>query len=127
MREFKVQPSSIIVDLDNPETYKYLPKTVKALDEMMFSEIGKSICYMDFWHPDIFGKEKQEPDMSRGWTEEDIANGWPDAHANSGYYQRLRVYELIKDFTDNRKHNYENVLWYQEQIFKFQNETENMC
>lgn len=102
-----------ICDLDNPETYSYLPKTTKELDNLMFRYIGETICYMDYFHPDIFIKDIK-----------DITNGSLQA---SGYNQRLRVNELIKDFTTNRKYNYENVLWYQEQIFLFKEETENMC
>jgi len=127
MREFREQPSGVIVDLDDPETYKYLPDNEKDLDNMMFREIGKAICYMDYFHPDIFGKEKQEPDSSIKWTEEEKSKGIADQHANCGYYQRLRVYDLIKIFTEGRRHNYGNIMWFKEQVFRFQNETENMC
>jgi hypothetical protein len=34
---------------------------------------------------------------------------------------------MIKDFADNRKNNYDNLQWYREQVFLFQDETENMC
>ena len=50
-----------------------------------------------------------------------------DARYNCGYYQRQRVYKLIKNFAENRKNNYKNILWYKEQIFLLQDETENMC
>src|SRR5208283_2828039 len=106
MREFKEQPSGVIVDLDDPDTYKYLPDVENDLDNMMFREIGKAICYMDYWHPDIFDKEKREPYPDIKWTQEEIEKDWPDQHANCGYYQRLRVYELIKIFTENRRTNY---------------------
>lgn len=115
------------VDLDNPETYKHLPNNAKELDGMMLKEIGYVICYMDYWHTDIFGKEKLEPNMERDWTIEQIEKGYPDAFANSGFYQRQRVNELVKKFTENRRNNYQNIMWYKEQIFLFQDETENMC
>ena len=38
------------VDLDNPETYKYLPDDLKKLDDMMFKEIGQALVYMDYWN-----------------------------------------------------------------------------
>lgn len=127
MRKFLERPFGQEVDLDNPETYNYLPKTTKELDNLMFREIGMAICYMDYFHPDIFGKEKQLPNFDLDWSEEDLKNNRPDQLSNSGYYQRMRIYDLIKNFTSERRNNYENVLWYQEQVFLFQDETENMC
>lgn len=115
------------VDLDNPETYKYLPDDLKKLDDMMFKEIGQALVYMDYWNIDIFDKEKKEPNMDRDWTQEQIEKGYPDGFANSGFYQRERVYKLIRNFANDRRNNYENILWYKEQIFLFQDETENMC
>jgi hypothetical protein len=56
---------------------------------------------MNFWYKDIFGKR------------------------DGG--QKKRVELLIKNFTENERENYENILWYQEQIFLFQDEIENMC
>jgi hypothetical protein len=102
MRKFKCRPfRDFEVDLDDPKTYEYLPKNVIDLRQKMFAEIGYAYCYMDFWYEDIFGKR------------------------DGG--QRERVMELIKNFTDNEKDNRYNVIWYQEQIFLFQNEIENMC
>lgn len=115
------------VDLDNPETYKHLPDDLTKLDNLILKEIGYAICYMDYWHPSIFGKEKVKPEYSREWTNEQIEIGYPDALSNSGFYQRQRVYKLINNFTENRHNNYQNILWYKEQIFLFQDETENMC
>ncbi len=46
---------------------------------------------------------------------------------NSGYNQRQRVYKLIKYFADNRKDNYDNLMWLKEQCFLLDDETENMC
>lgn len=115
------------VDLDNPDTYNHLPDDLKKLDDMMFKEIGQALVYMDYWMLDIFGKERKEPDMERGWTKEQMQKDCPDWFANSGFYQRERVYKLIKNFADNRRDNFKNILWYKEQIFLFQDETENMC
>lgn len=102
MRKFITSPFGDEVDLDNPETYNYLPKNTKELRRIMLSEIGYSYCYMNFWHKDSFG-------------------------TNRDGGQKLRVEELVKNFTENEKKNYSDILWYQEQIFLFQNEIENMC
>ena len=99
MRKHVCSPFGEIVDLDNPETYSHLPKTTKELRQTMFAEIGMAYTYMYFWHKKVFKKSSQ--------TE--------------------RVNLLIKNFADNERENYSNVLWYQEQIFLLQDETENMC
>ncbi len=127
MREHIETLSRQKIDLDNPETYKHLPNSMNELDGRVFYKIGYSICYMDFWHPEVFNKEKIEPDMSRDWTLEEIAAGWPDAVANFGYYQRQRVYKLIENFTKNRHNNWGNILWFKEQVFLIEDEIENMC
>lgn len=102
MREFKCAPfGDYKVDLDDPKTYKHLPKTTKELDNLMFKQIGYALCYMNNFHPDVFKK-------------------------NDGG-QKKRVKKLIQAFCDNRSSNYENLAWYQEQVFLFQDETENMC
>lgn len=106
-----------IVDLDNSENYSYLPNDIKSLDEKMFCEIGKSLIYMDYFHPEIFSKKKKY-----------IINPYTDKKSiDCGYQQRQRVYKLIKEFANNRETHYDDVLWYQEQIFIFQEECENMC
>lgn len=102
MRKFAVRPfRDHVVDLDDPSTYNHLPKDVKSLREMMLAKIGYAYCYMNFWHKDIFD--------------------------SAGYGQRVRVEALVKSFTENESKHYDNVLWYQEQIFLFEDETENMC
>lgn len=102
MRKFKPEYGDE-VDLDDPKTYSHLPNTAKELDDLMFQEIGYYYCYVKFWHKDIFDKDK------------------------IGKKQKKRVKKLIKKFTKFRKNNYSNLLWYKEQIFIFQDETENMC
>lgn len=99
MREFKTSPFGYIVDLDDPETYNYLPNTIKELRQIMFAEIGYAYCYMNFWHADVFEKHSQ----------------------------KQKVEESVKNFTENYKTNYENIQWYKEQIFLFQDLIENMC
>lgn len=102
MRKFKCRPFlDFEVDLDDPTTYSYLPQNTKELRQKMLAEIGYAYCYMNFWHKDIFGKR------------------------DGG--QKERVELLVKNFTENESKNYENILWYQEQIFLFEDETENMC
>jgi len=101
MREFKLRILGTTVDLDNPETYNYLPNDGKQLDEKMFSEIGMALCYMNIWHPDIWGKK------------------------DGG--QKKRVMKMIRNFCNERKNHYNDIMWLKEQIFLFQEETENMC
>lgn len=97
-------------DLDDPNTYKYLPKTDRELDDLMFKEIGRAIVYMDYFHPDWFGHEPCENPLR-----------------NSGYEQRKRIMEMVEYYAVNRKSNWGNHLWFQERVFLFQSETENMC
>jgi hypothetical protein len=99
MREFKDNFGNIY-DLDNLDTYDYLPKTIRECDSEMFRLIGETLCYMDYFHPDVFPINCP---------------------------QRIRVQEMIKYFCDNRKDNFNNLIWFQERIFLFQCETENMC
>lgn len=127
MRKHYESPYGPEVDLDNPETYNHLPQTINELNDRMLKNIGYVTCYMDYWHPDIFLKEKGEPDFSRDWTQEEIDFGWPDKIVNSGYYQRVRVNKLIEDFTSNRRENWQNLQWFLEQVYMFEDETENMC
>jgi len=99
MREFRTSPFGQTVDLDDPNTYKHLPDDTKQLRTIMLSEIGYFYCYTQFWYKDIF----------------------------EGTDQLKRVEVLIKKFTDEERPNYDNILWYKEQIFLFQDEIENMC
>jgi hypothetical protein len=108
MREFKTKFYGDIVDLDSTETYEYLSKDIKVLREQIYAEFGKAVCYMDGFHPDRYPKEKSGK------------NEW-------GYNQRQRVYKLMKDFTAGAIQQYNNIQWYQEQIFLMQDECENMC
>ena len=86
------------VDLDDVTLYEHLPNTHEELRKLMFSEIGYYYCYVKFWHRDT-----------------------------SFCAQKKRVKKLIKNFTENEVANYDNLLWYKEQIFIFQDEIENMC
>jgi len=120
------------VDLDNPETYKHLPDDVRLLDDLMFRKIGKALVYMDYFHPDIFPKEKQTEEwikLHEFYPEiEGTENGDKLVEINNeGYNQRLRVYKLIKAFSIGRKHNWKNLMWFKEQVYLICDETENMC
>lgn len=126
MRKFIESFNRTEVDLDNPETYSHLPNTINELNDRMLREIGFTTCYMDYWHPDIFDKEKQKP-IEREWTEEEIAKDYPNKMANSGYDQRQRVYKLIEGFTKNRHDNWKNIMWFKEQVYLMEDEIENMC
>ena len=113
------------VDLDDPKTYDYLPKTTKELDALMFKEIGYAIHYMDYLpsRKGLFPKRKRKPNM----VKHPFAKNKMIDCANVSYNQRKRVEALILNFSTNRQENNNNVLWYQEQVFLFQDETENMC
>ena len=119
MRKFKCSLGDT-VDVDNSETYDYLPDVIILLDDIMHKEIGQALVYMDYlpvkktWFP-----KKRNTNYKKGTLD--------DKKYNSGYYQRMRVYKLIKNFVDNSNDNYRNVMWFKEQIFLFQDETENMC
>jgi len=121
------------VDLDDPETYDYLPKTEKELDALMFREIGYALVYMDYFKDrrKFFPKRKNKSDMVRFcdiFTDKKYAKNTTLIDVNNAAYdQRQRVQKLIQSFADNRRNNHGNVLWYQEQIFLFQDEIENMC
>ena len=101
MRKFKCSLGEI-VDLDNPETYSYLPDDCDKLDKLMFQDIGFALVYMDWFN-------------------------WDDYSTGYGWEQRVRVKELITYFANNRKHHYNDLMWLKEQVFIFQNEIENMC
>lgn len=110
------------VDLDSPKTYKEYPNDLKELDKLMFREIGYALVYMDYFRKEHFPNERQKPRMvSHPYVKKKIDI------ANVSYSQRQRVYKLIKNFAKERKNNYGNKKWYKEQIFLFQDETENMC
>ena len=102
MRPFKTSMFGTY-DLDDTATYKHLPDTRDELRDRIFRKIGYAHCYMDFWHPEIYVNK-----------------------ASDGG-QRLRIKKLIKEFTDNETDNYENIMWYKEQLFILEDETENMC
>lgn len=126
MREFTESLSRHKVDLDDESTYSYLPNTIEELNSRMLKEIGFATCYMDYWHSDVFNKRKKKPN-DRRWTPEEIELGYPDKFTNAAYYQRQRVYKLIERFTKERKNNLENIMWFKEMVFLFEDEIENMC
>ena len=66
----------------------------------MFENIGYVYCYMNHYHKDSYIK-------------------YPD--------QKNKVAQMIEYFTSHEKQNRDNVLWYQEQVFLFEDEIENMC
>ena len=93
------------VDLDDPKTYDYIKEdTIEGLEQKMFAEIGMSVCYMHIYMPDIFVVKNR-----------------------SG--QKDRVWVLMKKFWNGRlkAHRENNIMWFKEQIFLFQDETENQC
>lgn len=119
------------VDLDDPATYDYLPKTEKELDDMMFKQIGYALVYMDYF-PDrkgLFPKRRKKPEyvkMKEYYPNHPLGDQ-PVEINNASYNQRQRVYKLISEFAAGRRENYGNLMWLKEKIFLFQDETENMC
>jgi len=97
MRKFTSSFGDEIVDLDIDETYAHLPKTADELDDLMFTEIGKALCYIMYFHPDWDNKQK------------------------------IRINKLIEHFTENRRNHYDDVKWLREQVYIFRDETNNMC
>jgi len=104
-------------DLDNPESYSYLPKTLKELRNRMFEKIGYSYLYMNVWHREIFFAPEETPLF----------------FTISGTEQKKRVEELAFNFAKQEKEfrttktEEENILWMQEQVFLFEDEIDNMC
>ena len=120
MREFTMTFGGV-VDLDDPDTYKYLPSDPDTLRRLMLSEIGYAHCYMDYWGIDTYANPS-DVEIIRGWI--DMGSG-KRVRRDSG--QRARVEHLIRNFTEGWRANYGNVLWLQEQVFLFKDEIENMC
>lgn len=107
MRKFTLSPFGPEVDLDDPQTYKYLPSTANELRNIMLQEIGYAYCYMNLWHKDVFGKKRNGQFSDGG--------------------QKRRVNKMIKNFTDNYLNHSSDIIWLREQVLLFQNEIENMC
>jgi hypothetical protein len=104
MRKFNIRGlENIEVDLDDDSTYSHLPKKAEPLRNLMFQEIGCAHCYMDYFHPDVFGND------------------------NLDGGQKKRVELLIKDFCDNESQHRGDTKWLREKVFIFQCEIENMC
>ena len=100
MRKFICSPFGDEVDLDNPETFDYLPDDANQLRDILFKEFGWSHLYMNFLHPDVFTKDDS---------------------------QRERIEKFMKNYAEYHMKNYDNVIWLKEQVFLFQDEVENMC
>ena len=124
MRKYKQHFDGVEVDLDNPKTYKHLPKTDRELDDLMILKIGQALLYMDYFpdRKDLFGKRKRK--VKKGFFS---SKREADGFHNCGWYQRQRVHKLIKKFAENRREKWGDVKWFREQVFLFDDETENMC
>lgn len=108
-------------DLDDPRTFQNFPTTIDELEKKMFSEIGMALCYMDYMRAPYFDEHKAED-----YPLVDEANL---KRLNSGYNQRLRVNALIKTYCDERlkRMRANDIMWFKQQIFIFQDEVENQC
>lgn len=91
------EPFGPEVDLDNPDTYKHLPDTLKELDDRFLKEIGYTQCYFKYFHP--------------YWDKKQIK----------------RVEILIKEYCENRRVWWDNIPLFKEKLYLFENEIENMC
>ena len=100
MRKFICSPFGDEVDLDNPETYDYLPHDANQLRDILLKDFGWSQIYMNYFHKEVFDKN-------------DI--------------QRKRIDDFMKNYSENHIKNYDNILWLKEQVFLFKDEIENMC
>lgn len=97
------------VDLDDPKTYssklwKRL-KTTMDMYEYAWSEIGKSLVYMDF--------------MTKTTREDSFKE------------QRTRVYQFAFWFAHEHRNHYAdtevNRMWWRKFIYRFLDEVENQC
>ena len=92
------------VDLDDLNTYReeWLEMSISELHKEIWSVLGQSIFYMQFFHPD---------------TE------WGD--------QEKRVHEFCRQYVSEIKNRYvdtkENRLWCLKFLYRFADEVENQC
>lgn len=89
-------------DLDDPATYADLPQTIEAVKDRLFKEIGYAMVYMerdDWCSGPVAASQRYRvmADICR------IAFGWD--------YPRYR----------------DSLQWWQERLFLFLDEIENMC
>lgn len=97
------------MDLDDPKTYsgKHWKKLKTTMDMYYYawSEIGKSLVYMDFMQ-----KTKREDLFAK---------------------QRIRVHQFAFLFAYEHRDHWENTeknrMWWRKFIFKFADEVENQC
>lgn len=102
-------------DLDDPKTYKYCKyKNFNAaqLFELAKCKMGKALYYIEFFHPDIFLFDR-------------------DGREGCGYQQVIRIKQFCfwfsQEWNEHIKDTPENRLWLKKFIFKFEEETENLC
>lgn len=100
MRKFICSPFGDEVDLDNPDTFRYLPDNAEQLRDLLLKDFGWSQLYMNYFHSEVFDKDDS---------------------------QRKRIDEFMKKYSENHLKNYDNILWLKEQVFLFKDEIENMC
>lgn len=94
-----------VVDLDDPETFRRPEwgqhNTTMKLHQWAWSEMGKSLYYMAFFHPDWDIEQRRRVDQYCYW-----------------YAREYRNY-----FEDTEK----NRTWFRKFIFRFLDEVENQC
>ncbi len=114
MRKFITSPFGDEVDLDDPKTYDYLPKTEKELWKGIFERIGYALWYMDKMNQDAYPKELIP-----------MENG--NFRGASAIDHRKRINAMIDDFTVNYYEYIKNIEKMREFLFLFDDLTESMC
>lgn len=88
------------VDLDDPATYTQLPQTIRGVLDNLYGEIGYAMLYIlgDHW-------SVHSPD------------------------QCARVNAMVKDIAKhwNERPRTQPLIFWQEKLYLFMDETENMC
>lgn len=92
------------VDLDDLSTYhdRRFFRSIMGLYEWAWEELGKSLFYMQFFHPEI---------------------DWDAQEEKVHEYCRVFASECREHFHDTE----ENKMWFRKLIFKFLDEVENQC
>jgi len=94
------------VDLDDPDTYKSEEwvdaDTTLKLHARAWSELGKSLYYMQYFHPDMVEDE-----------------------------QAARIHGFCFWYAQEHRNHFEdtaeNRMWFRKFIYKFKDEVENQC
>ncbi len=95
MREYHSMDG--VVDLDNSDTYSYMPDNIELLHHKIYQEVGRYYLFVNYFKPN--------------WDRSQIK----------------RVNLIIERFSSGRNDNFTNIIWLKEILFLIQDEIENMC